>query len=65
MMSLQVPPSPLTSQGPAPTASANFVMVETNDCVPNPRTPEEITELYARLEDALTKQTEVCVLFVF
>jgi hypothetical protein len=34
-------------------------MIETNDCIPNPTTPEEITELYARLEDSLIKQTEV------
>ncbi|XP_031551489.1 coiled-coil and C2 domain-containing protein 1-like [Actinia tenebrosa] len=58
---LSVPLSPLTSQGPAPTASANFVMIETKDCMPNPRTPEEITELYARLEDCLIKQTEMCI----
>ena len=49
----------MSSQGPAPTASANYVMVETNGCIPNPTTPEEVTELYARLEDALIKQTEV------
>jgi len=34
-------------------------MVDTKECVPNPTTPEEITELYARLEDALVKQTDV------
>ena len=34
-------------------------MVQAADCDPTPRTPEEISELFSRLEDALIKQIEV------
>ena len=34
-------------------------MVEAQDCDPAPRTPEETSELFSRLEDALIKQIEV------
>lgn len=34
-------------------------MVQAADCDPTPRTPEETSELFSRLEDALIKQIEV------
>ena len=37
----------------------DFEMVQAEDCDPNPPTPEEISELFSRLEDALIKQIEV------
>lgn len=36
-------------------------MVQAADCDPTPRTPEETSELFSRLEDALIKQIEVHV----
>ncbi|EDO41324.1 predicted protein [Nematostella vectensis] len=57
-----VPPSPNSEKGPAPTAKeGDFVVVETSECRPNPRTPEEVTELFSRLEDGLIKQVEMCI----
>ncbi|XP_068748558.1 coiled-coil and C2 domain-containing protein 1-like isoform X2 [Montipora capricornis] len=55
-----VPPSPFAAASPAPTTEMSFEMVQAEDCDPNPRTPEEISELFSRLEDALIKQIEMC-----
>ncbi|XP_073257066.1 coiled-coil and C2 domain-containing protein 1-like isoform X1 [Porites lutea] len=55
-----VPPSPFVAARPAPTSELSFEMVEAQDCDPTPRTPEETSELFSRLEDALIKQIEMC-----
>ena len=55
----KVPPSPFVAARPAPTSQLSFEMVEAQDCDPAPRTPEETSELFSRLEDALIKQIEV------
>lgn len=55
----KVPPSPFVAARPAPTSQLSFEMVEAQDCDPTPRTPEETSELFSRLEDALIKQIEV------
>ena len=43
----------------------DFEMVQAEDCDPNPPTPEETSELFSRLEDALIKQIEVAWKFSF
>lgn len=55
----KVPPSPFTAAKAAPTREVSFEMVQAADCDPTPRTPEETSELFSRLEDALIKQIEV------
>ncbi|XP_067032370.1 coiled-coil and C2 domain-containing protein 1-like isoform X2 [Acropora muricata] len=55
-----VPPSPFAAASPAPSSEMDFEMVQAEDCDPNPPTPEEISELFSRLEDALIKQIEMC-----
>lgn len=55
----KVPPSPFTAASPAPTQELSFEMVQAAECDPTPRTPEETSELFSRLEDALIKQIEV------
>lgn len=55
----KVPPSPFVAARPAPKSELSFEMVEAQDCDPAPRTPEETSELFSRLEDALIKQIEV------
>ena len=55
----KVPPSPFTAAKAAPTMELSFEMVQTEDCDPTPRTPEETSELFSRLADALIKQIEV------
>ncbi|XP_078361651.1 coiled-coil and C2 domain-containing protein 1-like isoform X1 [Oculina patagonica] len=55
-----VPPSPFTAASPAPTQELSFEMVQAAECDPTPRTPEETSELFSRLEDALIKQIEMC-----
>lgn len=54
-----MPPSPFVAARPAPKSELSFEMVEAQDCDPTPQTPEEISELFSRLEDALIKQIEV------
>ena len=55
----KVPPSPFTAAKAAPTMELSFEMVQAEDCDPTPRTPEETSELFSRLADALIKQIEV------
>ncbi|XP_015772326.1 PREDICTED: coiled-coil and C2 domain-containing protein 1-like [Acropora digitifera] len=55
-----VPPSPFAAASPAPSSEMDFEMVQAEDCDPNPPTPEETSELFSRLEDALIKQIEMC-----
>lgn len=56
----QIPPSPVSHSTGAPgNVAINITSIKSEENVPVPKTPTEVAELFARLEDALIKQMEV------